>query len=288
MTPSAARLLGLVKHRSKGKAFWISICLADIAELMQLSPRTLARAKAELEGYGLVKWRTISNGTGKGHKLYAALPGNLRGRGELLQWKGTHERHTWTRIGGKRIERPKPRPHDITLNDKGNRRLHQQKPRPPANLERCKPSKKQVALAHWLKRDLWNRFAWDNCKVKRSDAHLFGYALRGIVAGYDLEAISRCFEKALKSRHGLATDIGLQTGSPTGVFFECSSTVSMALQELTLTPGRLIQKPQRPITARCGVRTSDNASHQAPVDLKRRPTTHCQRARFASIMDALK
>ena len=73
--------------------------------------------------------------------------------------------------------------------------------------------------------------------MKRSDEHLFGYALRGIVAGYDLEVISRCLEKAVKSGHGLEADIGLQTGTPTGFFFECSSTVSMALQELPHAPG---------------------------------------------------
>ena len=116
--------------------------------------------------------------------------------------------------------------------------------------------------------------------MKRSDEHLFGYALRGIVAGYDLEVISRCFEKAVKSRHGLEADIGLQTGTPTGFFFECSSTVSMALQESTHAPGRFMPPPKER-------RISAIASQKRPKHSDSRQPSECQRARFASIMDAL-
>jgi len=169
---------------------------------------------------GLVKFRTISNGEGRGHKLHAALSERLKGkRGELLHClKCGKERHSWDRIGGKRIERPTKRPHEIATTIGSLREHHEIKPQPAkAILAKRDPTKAQVRFAHWLKRDLWDRSAWDNLKIERSDAHLLGFALRAIVAGHDTEQIHCCFEKALKDMHGTATDVGLLQGHPTTV-----------------------------------------------------------------------
>lgn len=85
MTPSAARLLGLIRSRTSSGAYWTRLNLTDLATFMGLTVRTLARAKAELDSMGLVKFRTISNGEGRGHKLHAAIAESLEGkRGELL------------------------------------------------------------------------------------------------------------------------------------------------------------------------------------------------------------
>ena len=187
---------------------------------MSRHTRTLARAKAELDSMGLVKFRTISNGEGRGHKLHAALSERLKGkRGELLHClKCGKERHSWDRIGGKRIERPTKRPHEIATTIGSLREHHEIKPQPAkAILAKRDPTKAQVRFAHWLKRDLWDRSAWDNLKIERSDAHLLGFALRAIVAGHDTEQIHCCFEKALKDMHGTATDVGLLQGHPTTV-----------------------------------------------------------------------
>jgi hypothetical protein len=235
MTPSASRLLGLIKSRSGSDHYWVRLNLSELAMFMDLNPRTLARAKAELDSIGLVRFRTISNGTGRGHKLHAALSERLKGkRGELLHCsKCGEERHSWDRIGGNRIERPQSRPPDIPLSI-GSLREHQKvKPQPAkASLAQSGPTKKQVRFAHWLKRDLWERFSWDNLKVERSDAHLFGFALRSIVAGFDLNQIYRSFEKALTQMHATATDVGLIQGNPRTVRFSLSSTVALAARIL--------------------------------------------------------
>jgi len=133
-------------------------------------------------------------------------------------------------------------------------------------------------------------------------------------AGYDVKAISHCFEKALKEMHGTATDIGLATGDTRTVFC-LSSTVSRAteyLQSYGEKEGREeLESTQKASvgsadnddkTARCWVRTSDLSDiegEQATPVSETRPPTHgdglasrsgqpkCQRARFASIMDAL-
>jgi hypothetical protein len=179
-------------------------------------------------------------------------------------------------------------------------------------LER-KPTSKQVALAHWLKRELWKRHSWDNCKVQKSDAHAFGFALRAIKAGFDVDQIHKAFEQALKVMHGTATDVGLNTGRPTQTLFCLSSTVSLGerylknirssgnarptwrprkasihhphvFREKESTMGKDVAKNatsnpemRHDQTARCRVRTCDTSPPNRPS----------QRARFASIMDAL-
>jgi hypothetical protein len=272
-----------------------------------LSERTLKRAKAELDGFGLVKFRTISNGEGKGHKLYACLPSKLKGkRGELLHaTKAGKERISRTKVGGKVINKPtlKPRPSDTT-NTKGSCKEHQYKKTPTVRqgLER-KPTSKQVKLAHWLKRELWKRHSWDNCKVQKSDAHAFGFALRAIKAGFDVDQIHKAFEQALKVMHGTATDVGLNRGNPTNTFFSLSSTVSLG--------ERYLKNIRSSGNARPTWRPREASIHHPHVfrekenrrqnDVAKNATSHpemrhdrspiksqpCQRARFASIMDAL-
>ena len=301
MTPSAYRLLGLIQERSKDDSvYWTRLQLSHLAEYFNLSERTLRRAKSELDGYGLVKFRTISNGSGKGHKLYACLPHKLAGkRGELLHaTRAGKERISRTKIGGRVINKPKlnDRPRDIS-NTIGLLRKHQYKKTPTVkqDLER-KPTSKQIALAHWLKRELWKRHSWDNCKVQRSDAHAFGFALRAIQAGYDIDQIHKAFESALKTMHGTATDVGLNTGAPTQTLFCLSSTVSLA--------NKLLEKSDVGTFRSVRKMLHKNTRHRLDNDPQKADTQHqnpttgtiygrsiapiqCQRARFSSIMDAL-
>jgi hypothetical protein len=303
MTPSAYRLLGLIQKRSQSDSvYWIRINLSELASSFDLSERTLKRAKAELDGFGLVKFRTISNGEGKGHKLYACLPHKLKGkRGELLHsTKAGKERISRTKVGGKVIHRPtiKPRPSDTTNTIGLPSKHHNEKPTVRQGLER-KPTSKQIALAHWLKRELWKRHSWDNCKVMRSDAHAFGFALRAIKAGFDVDQIHKAFEQALKFMHGTATDVGLNTGQPTQTLFCLSSTVSLA--QRTLKTWRLTKpekqhwrddKYMRKHSYTCRKTEKSlaiNATSRPEMRHDRSPIKSqlCQRARFASIMDAL-
>ena len=325
MTPSAKRLLGLIKHRAHSESvYWVRLNLSEIGASLQLTRRTMMRAKAELIEMGLIRFRTISNGTGRGHKIHAALPERLRGkRGELLHSNGGRYRNSWTKIGGRQIERVTRRPRDTTYT-KGTLRVHHitpppaprgdfsQKPSqdfkscaPPAgecsirtlNRQSKLPSKRLIRFAHWLKRDLWRQFWWENCKIQRSDAHLFGYALRSLLAGHDLDAIRHCFERALKEMHGTATDVGLMTGDSHTVF-SLSSTVSKATEHLQTYQRRAEGKEPDGIVKRSvGSRDSVNkklpaagfepATSKEPVVRIEPATNHCQRARFASIMDAL-
>ena len=434
MTPSAKRLLGLIKHRSQSESvYWVRLNLTEIGESLQLTRRTMMRAKAELIEMGLIRFRTISNGTGRGHKVHAALPERLRGlRGELLHSNRGRDRRSWTKIGGRRIERVTRRPRDTTytkgtltcssyktppaprggfgqkpsqdfkscahhaageggirslstvrrtrtykkrliksqlLYQLSRRKLDQRFCKPsvvrlpqrrfskpllsgghhfdtvgssfgPHNaiVVRCReganrthsqtaskssseqltnsqlvtsfparqseqathkrplqhsPSKRQIRFAHWLKRDLWNRHWWENCKIQRSDAHLFGYALRSLLAGHDLNAISDCFERALKEMHGTATDVGLLTGDSHTVF-SLSSTVSRATDYLRTHRKRAEGKEPDGIAKR-SVGSCDDFDKKLPTAgfepataVRIEPATnHCQRARFKSIMDAL-
>ena len=300
MTPSAYRLLGLIQKRSESDSvYWIKINLSELAASFGLSERTLKRAKAELDGFGLVKFRTISNGKGKGHKLYACLPHKLAGkRGELLHaTKAGKERISRTKVGGQVIHKPtlKPRPSDTTNTIGSLQEHHNEKPTVRQGLER-KPTSKQVKLAHWLKHELWKRHSWDNCKVQKSDAHAFGFALRAIQAGFDIEEIHKAFEKALKVMHGTATDVGLNTGQPTHTLFCLSSTVSLA--QRTLQKWRAGVAPRMWQSRANPTRVLIHAHREKSEAHRTRPTiqTSCARtnapvptqsARFADIMAAL-
>ena len=307
MTPSAYRLLGLIQKRSQSDSvYWIRINLTELSASFKLSERTLKRAKAELDGFGLVKFRTISNGEGKGHKLHACLPHKLVGkRGELLHsTKAGKTRISRTKVGGEVINKPtiKTRPRDTTYTIGSYKEHHNEKSTVRRGLERHKPSSKQVALAHWLKRELWKRHSWDNCKVMKSDAHAFGFALKAIQAGFDIDEIHKAFESALKTMHKTATDAGLLTGQPNHIRFCLSSTVSLA--QRTLKTWRL-NKPekqhwrgdnymrQRSYTYRKTEKPNAiNATSHPEIRhgrTLREPQSRqpCQRARFASIMDAL-
>jgi len=300
MTPSSYRLLGLIQKRSESDSVtWIRLNLSELATSFGLSERTLKRAKAELDGFGLVKFRTISNGKGKGHKLYACLPSKLKGkRGELLHaTKAGKERISRTKVGGKVIHRPtiKPRPSDTTNTIGSYKEHHNEKPTVRRGLER-KPTSKQIALAHWLKRELWNRHSWDNCKVQKSDAHAFGFALRAIKAGFDVDQIHRAFESALKVMHGTATDVGLNTGQPTHTFFCLSSTVSLAQRNLQKwragTAPRMWQSRANPTRVLIHAHREKSDAHRTrPIIPASHDRTNApvptQSARFADIMAAL-
>jgi hypothetical protein len=288
MTPSAYRLLGLIQHRSaRPSVTWIKVNLSEIAGSVKLSERTLKRAKAELDGYGLVKFRTVSTGEGRGHKLHACLPSKLVGkRNELLHQSRTGKaRISRTKVGGKVIHKPrlKPRPRD-TSNTIGSRSEH--KVLNSITVKRSlgtEPSRKQVALAHWMKHELWRRHSWDNCKVMKSDAHAFGFALRAIKAGFDIEAIHKAFEAALRTMHGTATDVGLNSGQPTNTLFCLSSTVSLAQRLLKKSAPR--QHEPNPRSGSGSSRNRAPTLHHKPA--RQRALVPSQSARFAYIAYAL-
>ena len=301
MTPSAYRLLGIIQHRSASDSVdWLTLNIVELAASLKLSERTLRRAKAELDSFGLVKFRTVSTGEGRGHKLHACLPIKLAGkRGELLHRSSDGKmRISRTKIGGKVINKPtlKRRPHDTT-NTIGSRSEHHDNKTPTVKRSLgSKPSEKQVKLAHWLKRELWERHSWDNCKVMRSDAHAFGFALRAIQAGFDIEEIHKAFESALKTMHATATDVGLNTGQPTQTLYCLSSTVSLAQRTLSkrgdtvFKTGRKIRpKPTR--QRRHTYALKDEPSYKKPparTQIKRsNPAVTSQVTRFADIMSAL-
>ena len=300
MTPSAYRLLGLIQKRSQSDSvYWIRINLSELASSFDLSERTLKRAKAELDGFGLVKFRTISNGEGKGHKVYACLPHKLVGkRGELLHSTAAGKsRISRTKVGGKVINKPtiKSRPRDTTNTIGSLQEHHNEKPTVRQGLER-KPTSKQVALAHWLKRELWKRHSWDNCKVQKSDAHAFGFALRAIKAGFDVDQIHRAFESALKVMHGTATDVGLNTGQPTHTLFCLSSTVSLAQRTLQKWRAGVAShtRSSSPSPTRSRIHThrkKGDAHRTRPIIPASYDRTNApvptQSARFADIMAAL-
>jgi hypothetical protein len=301
MTPSAYRLLGIIQHRSASDSVdWLSLSIVDLAASLKLSERTLRRAKAELDGYGLVKFRTVSTGEGRGHKLHACLPSKLVGkRGELLHQSSNGKiRIARTKVGGRVIHKPrlKRRPHDTT-NTIGLRSKHQDnKTLTVKRTLGSKPSKKQIALAHWLKRELWERHSWDNCKVMRSDAHAFGFALRAIQSGFDIDAIHAAFESALKTMHGTATDVGLSSGSPTQTLYCLSSTVSLAQRKLSERDHARFKfnRNTRPKSSRHHRhihQEKDAPSYHMPPDRtqERRSTAPAssQVTRFSDIMSAL-
>ena len=301
MTPSAYRLLGIIQHRSASDSVdWLTLNIAEIATSLKLSERTLRRAKAELDGYGLVKFRTVSTGEGRGHKLHACLPHKIAGkRGELLhQSSNGRARISRTKIGGRVINKPtlKRRPHD-TSNTIGSRSEHHDKKTPTVKRSfASKPSENQVRLAHWLKRELWRRNSWDNCKVMKSDAHAFGFALRAIQAGHDVKEIHRAFEAALKTMHATATDVGLSSGQPTQTFYCLSSTVSLAQSKLRNRADTVFKsnRETRPKSSRKRSHTyqiKDVPSYKKPperaqIRRSNSPATS-QVKRFADIMSAL-
>ncbi|MBA3849335.1 MAG: hypothetical protein C0502_04990 [Opitutus sp.] len=83
-------------------------------------------------------------------------------------------------------------------------------------------------LAAFLARHELAPAHWDNCKVRFGFGHAFNFALSALVRGFDRNRIRRAYESALHRRHRDATDLGLNTGRPTTVRWEPSSTVSLA------------------------------------------------------------
>jgi hypothetical protein len=123
----------------------------------------------------------------------------------------------------------------------------------------------------------------------KSDAHAFGFALRAIQAGHDVEEIHRAFEAALKTMHATATDVGLSSGQPTQTFYCLSSTVSLAQRKLRDRAGAVF-KPHRETRPKSS-RKRDVQSYQMPPGITkiRRSTAPAtsQVKRFADIMSAL-
>lgn len=77
---------------------------------------------------------------------------------------------------------------------------------------------------------------WDNCKVRPSLRHAFGFVLRWLMAGRLSQDIARAYSTALHRRHADATDYGLNHGNPATIAWEPSSTVSLASKILQEAP----------------------------------------------------
>jgi hypothetical protein len=89
--------------------------------------------------------------------------------------------------------------------------------------------------AWWVARQCADKH-WDNCKVRVSLRHAYGYALRALKAGKRDADIIAAYDAALHQRHKDATDAGLSCGNPRLVW-EPSSTVSLATAMLAGAAG---------------------------------------------------
>ena len=94
-------------------------------------------------------------------------------------------------------------------------------------------SPRQVKMAHWLKRQLLEKW-WENCKIEipTNQGQIYNFCLRWISKGICRNQIEKAFELALQKLHGTATDVGLLTGDPS-LKFNVSSTVVKADRILT-------------------------------------------------------
>lgn len=295
-----SRLLGLIKHRTRRGKIWTQLNLVNLAKLFQVSERTVRRAKANLESRpDLVRFRTVSTGPGRGHKIIAALVSDLSGTsGELLP-KDTEgkARSIRTKIGGQRLKSSQP-PANIyrePLRGSFKQTLA------IAGLAKKQASPRQKKLAHVLKRQLWDWEQWENSKVSRSEAHTYGYCVKALAAGFSVQAIHKAFADSLRECHGLATDIGLANGNPIHHVFSSSSTVSRAYKRLqawrvkSLGPrGGASPNYMRPHSYGSQEKGSPplpGVSKKATLHMKTRhdPRPHMQdqTPRFASIMEAL-
>lgn len=233
MTPTESRLFKLILSRLSGKAVWTRLVLVDLVDILGVSERTIRRAKASLESHPALKWRTITNAAGRGHQVLVAAVEKLAGKaGELLRFTRMGKPRTVkTKVGGEVVS--KNTPHDIphtyrepmVPSETNPQALNKPDHSPAAQDLAVSPG--QVRLAHRLKRDFMAEFFWENCKIKPSEPHLYGMILRALRAGYDQNLIRSAFEKALKVRHGDATDWGLRNSCPTQVRWSLSSTVSL-------------------------------------------------------------
>jgi hypothetical protein len=94
-------------------------------------------------------------------------------------------------------------------------------------------SPRQVKMAHWLKRQLLEKW-WENCKIEipTNQGQIYNFCLRWISKGICRNQIEKAFELALEHQHRTATDVGLLTGDPS-LKFNVSSTVVKADRILT-------------------------------------------------------
>ena len=284
-----SRLLGLLGKRSSGGKPWAHLNLQELAKYFGVSERTIRRAKASLENRpDLVRFRTVSSGPGRGHKIMAALTAKLSGTsGELLP-KDTagKARAIRNKVGGQRVDSSRP-PANIKRES-----FHDSFKQTPAiaGLAKRQASPRQKKLAHVLKRQLWDWESWENMKVARSEPHAYGYCLKALAAGFSVQAIQRAFGEALRECHGLAIDLGLANGNPTQNIFCSSSTVSKAWNRLkawrlkSLEP-RVGASPDymRHHSYTSGVKSNPETRHRPDP----RPHMQDQSPRFASILEAL-
>ena len=265
---SAIRLLGYLNLLWRSNATgtrWVRFSLSHFSEVSGLSTRQIQRAKNHLQTTGRVTFQTISNGVGRGHKVYAADPWDLTGTsGNLMAWtRAGRVRNRWTKIRGVRIGLPTSggrRPTDIPIigqsfqhscSESPSRKLEKKVPpdadggapprRPPPLVWNPlkKPTVQQRNLAWVTTRRIVKTAWWDNCKVDHPDRNLGGIynlVLRWICRGVYTETIVKEFKDSLEKMHGLCVDFQLLKDAP-NLRFHCGSTITRTDRSLCLLWG---------------------------------------------------
>jgi len=266
--PAAARLLGFLRKvwARAERTRWVHLDLGKFATFSGLSIRQVQRAKNHLQSTHAVEFVTLSNRSGRGHRVFAANPQALDGTSKtLMAWTADgKERHRWTKIRGEMLALPSrkpteippsssPRPTDILggHHTRGKSLQHSKhslwqvsgrgssQPEGDFSASRWKwtatapPTASQRALAWFTVRrisELW----WDNCKVQHPGARLggvFNLALRWIRRGANISDIIKKFRESLEKMHGLCVDFQLLR-LDSSLRFTIGSTITRADREL--------------------------------------------------------
>lgn len=111
LSRTSRRLLGLLRRQIWAKSDrWAWLNLQRVATTLRVSVRSINRAKLVLEDRGLALFRTITNASGRGHRVVTADPDalDLETPGDEV-YKRTRtgkERHFWTRSRRHRLGTP--------------------------------------------------------------------------------------------------------------------------------------------------------------------------------------
>lgn len=86
-------------------------------------------------------------------------------------------------------------------------------------------------LAHFITRRHLRLKHWDNCKVRWCYGNTFNYVRNALGQGFRDWAIAKAYQMALEALHKVATDVGLNTGTP-DLMFEPSKLKAHAIEIL--------------------------------------------------------
>lgn len=98
-------------------------------------------------------------------------------------------------------------------------------------------------LAHFITRRHLRLKHWDNCKVKWYYGNTFNYVRTALGRGFRDWGIVKAYQIALEALHAVATDVGLNTGTP-DLMFEPSKLKKHALEILNRSdPEQVLWRP---------------------------------------------